>query len=127
MLLSNKGILALLWQMAPNHPNLLPSYFEMDERSGVLGHQYARKPLFSREGGNIALVDGEHALAGPNRGYGAEGFVRQQLCMLPEFSGHYPVIGSWMVGTEPAGIGIREDISPMTSNTSRFAPHTILE
>ncbi|HEX2727329.1 MAG TPA: glutathionylspermidine synthase family protein, partial [Beijerinckiaceae bacterium] len=29
-ILSNKGILPLLWEMAPNHPNLLPAYFEDD-------------------------------------------------------------------------------------------------
>jgi len=27
------------------------------------------------------------------------------------------------VGEEPAGIGIREDASPITRNTSRFVPH----
>lgn len=27
MILSNKGILPLLWEMFPNHPNLVPSYY----------------------------------------------------------------------------------------------------
>jgi glutathionylspermidine synthase len=27
------------------------------------------------------------------------------------------------VGEEPAGIGIREDDSPITKNSSRFVPH----
>jgi glutathionylspermidine synthase len=27
------------------------------------------------------------------------------------------------VGEEPAGIGIREDESPITKNSSRFVPH----
>jgi glutathionylspermidine synthase len=34
-----------------------------------------------------------------------------------------PVIGSWIVGDEPAGMGIREDVNPVTRNTSRFIPH----
>ncbi|HET7160036.1 MAG TPA: glutathionylspermidine synthase family protein, partial [Burkholderiales bacterium] len=42
---------------------------------------------------------------------------------LPEFDGNYPVIGSWVIGDAPAGIGIREDVTPVTSNTSRFIPH----
>jgi glutathionylspermidine synthase len=42
---------------------------------------------------------------------------------LPEFVGRYPVIGAWIVGDEPAGIGIREDDTPITRNTSRFIPH----
>ena len=33
MILSNKGMLALLWEMAPGHPNLLPCYFEDDPRA----------------------------------------------------------------------------------------------
>ena len=36
---------------------------------------------------------------------------------------NYPVIGSWIVGDEPAGMGIREDVNPVTRNTSRFIPH----
>ena len=37
--------------------------------------------------------------------------------------GNYPVIGSWVIGGEPAGIGIREDRNPVTTNLSRFVPH----
>ena len=54
--LSNKGILPLLWEMFPDHPNLLPAYFEDDPESGKLGDSFARKPLYSREGANVALV-----------------------------------------------------------------------
>jgi glutathionylspermidine synthase len=32
-------------------------------------------------------------------------------------------IGSWVIGDEPAGIGLREDESEITRNTSRFVPH----
>jgi glutathionylspermidine synthase len=42
---------------------------------------------------------------------------------VPEFDGRYPVIGAWVVGDEPAGIGIREDATPITTNASRFVPH----
>ena len=31
-ILSNKGILPLLWAMFPRHPNLLPAFFEDDPR-----------------------------------------------------------------------------------------------
>jgi glutathionylspermidine synthase len=33
------------------------------------------------------------------------------------------VIGSWIVGDRAAGMGIREDASPITRNSSRFIPH----
>jgi glutathionylspermidine synthase len=56
--LSNKGILPLLWEMFPNHPNLLPAFFEDDARAAELGSSYVRKPLLSREGANVTLVSG---------------------------------------------------------------------
>jgi glutathionylspermidine synthase len=126
MLLSNKGALALLWELAPGHPNLLPCYFEDDPRAAELGARFARKPLFSREGGNVELHDGDRVVAGPDLAYGGR-FVRQGLNPLPDFSGNYPVCGCWLVGDEPAGLGLREDVSPVTGNRSRFIPHAILD
>ena len=126
MILSGKGMLALLWEMAPGHPNLLPTFFEDDPRAAALGDHYARKPLYSREGADIELIDGSSKTRGPSDGYGAEGYIRQALCPLPNFDGRRPVVGSWIVGDAPAGMGIREDISPITSNRSRFVPHVIL-
>ena len=55
--------------------------------------------------------------------YGAEGYVYQALAPLPRFGADHAVIGAWVVGDAPAGIGIREDASPVTRNTSRFVPH----
>ena len=55
-ILSNKAILPLLWAMFPNHPNLLPAYFEGDAKAAELGTSYVRKPLYSREGANVELV-----------------------------------------------------------------------
>ena len=125
-ILSNKGILPLLWELATGHPNLLPAFFEDDPRHIETGPRFARKPLYSREGANILLVDGTDVLdrdAGP---YGSEGYIRQALADIPAFDGHYPVIGSWVVGAKACGIGIREDTSRITKNTSRFVPHAIL-
>ena len=90
MILSGKGMLALLWDMAPGHPNLLPCYFEDDPRAASLGDRYARKPLYSREGADIELIDGASIVRGSTDGYGAEGYVRQALCPLPDFDGRPP-------------------------------------
>ena len=123
--LSNKGMLALLWEMAPGHPNLLECYFADDPRAASLGQSYAKQPLYSREGANVSLVEDGRGLASAPGGYGAEGHVRQALHLLGRFDGRYPVLGSWLVGGAPAGLGIREDVSPLTSNHSRFVPHVI--
>jgi len=116
--LACKGLLPLLWELYPGHPNLLPAYFEVGRLSS-----YAKKPLFSREGANVELVDNGRVIAKGDGPYGSEGAIYQALHPMPSFGGKYPVIGSWIVGDEPAGMCIREDVSPITTNMSNFVPH----
>jgi glutathionylspermidine synthase len=125
-ILSNKGILPLLWEMFPNHPNLLPAWFEDDPNAAQLGASYVRKPLYSREGANVTMVSAGSTLVEQQGPYGAEGFIRQAFAPLPNFAGSYPVVGSWLVDHVPCGLSIREDENPITGNTSRFLPHAIL-
>lgn len=125
-ILSNKGILPLLWEMFPGHPNLLPAYFEDDPGARELGASFVRKPLYSREGANVTLISEGVAFAQHEGPYGGEGFVRQGFANLRSFSQQYPVLGSWLVDHTPCGLSIREDESPITGNTSRFLPHAIL-
>ena len=117
-LLSNKALLAILWELFPDHPNLLPAYFNAD----YLGASFVVKPFFSREGANISIVDRSKPLATPGP-YAAEPKVYQARAAMPAFDGRYPVIGAWIVGDEAAGMGIREDATPVTTNASRFIPH----
>jgi glutathionylspermidine synthase len=124
--LSNKGMLPLLWRRHAGHPNLLPAFFEDDPASAELANSYVRKPLFSREGANIELVAAGRRAKVLDQGYGEEGQIRQGLHLLTPFEGNYPVVGAWMVGDEPAGVGIREDRSRVTKNLSRFVPHVII-
>src|ERR1035437_9808973 len=56
-ILSNKGILPLLWEMFPDHPNLLPAFFEDDPNAASLGASFVRKPLYSREGANVTVIN----------------------------------------------------------------------
>jgi glutathionylspermidine synthase len=127
--LSNKGLLALLWQRFPGHPNLLPAFFADDPRAGELSGAYVRKPLYSREGANVEIRDGAAgsvatSAAGP---YGAEGHIVQAFHPLPRFDDEHPVCGVWLVASEPAGLGIRADAGLVTGNGSRFVPHVILD
>ncbi len=117
-LLSNKAILAILWELNPGHPNLLPAYFTPD----YLGASFVTKPFFSREGANISIVDRNRPLTtgGP---YTAEPRVYQARAAIPAFDGRYPVLGAWIIGDQAAGMGIREDATPVTTNASRFIPH----
>lgn len=120
MVLSNKGILAVLWELFPDHPNLLPAYFDEWRLEA-----YAKKPLLSREGANVSLVMFGEEIVASGGDYGAEGYVYQALAPLPRFDGRVPVLGSWVVAGEPAGVGVREADGLITTNLSRFVPHRI--
>mgnify|MGYP002718206476 FL=1 len=122
-LLSNKGVLPLLWERHRGHPNLLESYFD---DGSALPRGWVRKPLHSREGANVSLhlpdgrlIESDGPYTGP--------CIRQALHPLPAFDGHFPMVGSWIVGDAACGIGIREDDSPITRDTARFVPHAIVE
>ena len=118
MLLSNKGILPILWELFPHHANLLECYFTGPKH---LTH-YVKKPLLSREGANLSIHHGAavETTAGP---YGEEGFIYQATARIANFDGAYPIIGSWMIDGVAAGIGIRESDTLVTNNLSSFVPH----
>ncbi|AXW86720.1 hypothetical protein AU509_08610 [Lonsdalea britannica] len=124
-IISNKALLPLLWQMFPNHPNLLPAYFAEDDHPAM--ENYVVKPLFSREGANIDIVQNGQKIASADGPYGEEGNIVQQYHPLPKFGDSYTLIGSWLVGDKACGIGLREDKSLITQDLSRFYPHIILD
>ncbi|CAN5593330.1 glutathionylspermidine synthase family protein [soil metagenome] len=119
MVLSSKSLLPLLYELNPDSPYLLPAWFEPPE-----GVDYVRKPIHAREGANIQVVKNGQVLMETEGPYETDKHViYQQLFPLPSFDGRYPVIGSWIINGWAAGIGIREDDSIITQNTSRFIPH----
>jgi glutathionylspermidine synthase len=118
MIWSNKAILPILWELFPNSEYLLPAYFE------PRGENYVKKPKLSREGANVSIIkEGVPIAATHDDGYGEEGYVYQDIATIPCIDGNYPIIGSWVIGGESAGIGIRETTSMITDNQSRFIPH----
>ncbi len=117
---SNKAILPVLWDLFPNHPNLLGA-----ARTPPPDVDAVAKPLLAREGANVSIRKAGAVIAETAGDYGEEGFVYQALYPLPETApGCFPVIGSWIVDGDPAGMGIRED-GLITGNTARFVPHVI--
>lgn len=121
MLLSNKAILPLLWELFPNHPLLLECYFDHPKQ---MTH-YVKKPLLSREGANVSFhVNGRTVFETPGD-YGAEGFIYQQLATLHKEHSGFSIIGSWIIGQEPCGLTFRESDYPITTDQSRFIPHII--
>jgi glutathionylspermidine synthase len=119
-LLSNKAILAILWEMYPGHPNLLPAY--VDDPHELT--EYVCKPKLGREGANITIVGGGHETQ-TGGVYGEEGYVYQLLDPLPQFDDMHPALGAWIVGDESAGLGIRETAGLVTDDGAAFVPHRI--
>ncbi|MER7213516.1 MULTISPECIES: glutathionylspermidine synthase family protein [Streptosporangium] len=120
MLLSNKALLAVLWELYPGHPNLLPAY--LDGPRDLTS--YIVKPLLGREGAGMRIVTPGTSVETPGD-YGAEGHVHQEFQALPLFDGWRPVLGAWVVHDEAAGVGIRETSGLVTDDTSSFVPHRI--
>ncbi|WRZ91061.1 glutathionylspermidine synthase family protein [Streptomyces sp. NBC_01007] len=120
MLLSNKALLAVLWELYPDHPNLLPAYLD-GPRELARTNGYVSKPLLGREGAGVTIHEP-----------GAAPVVREEACCyqelapLPSFDGNRVVLGAWVVEDESAGLGIRESSGPITDEYARFLPHVIL-
>ncbi len=113
MVLSNKAILPILWEMFPGHPNLLPAAFVRDAIPGPA----IEKPVHGREGAGVRLIaPGEAGLGGPDRIY-------QAARPPPVHDRQHALIGSWIIAGKAAGMGMREDRAPITTNASRFVPH----
>lgn len=121
MLLSNKAILPILWQLFPNHPYLLECYF--DEPKSM--QHFVKKPLLSREGANISMYYNNEEIHQTTGEYGAEGYIYQELATLHKEDSGFSIIGSWIIGQEPCGITFRESDMPITTDKSRFIPHII--
>lgn len=122
MILSNKTLLAILWENYPGHPNLLPAFAD---DPGLLT-EYVRKPKLGREGANVQIVATGYETQ-TDGVYGAEGFVYQAFDPLPEFDGYRPALGAWIVGDSSAGLGIRETGGLVTDDGAAFVPHRIVE
>lgn len=125
-ILSNKGILPLLWERHRNHPNLLPAFFPDDPDVETLEHA-VRKPLHSREGENIVVIKDGVETERTEGDYGFDAYIVQEFTPLFEADGQYAVLGSWVVGDRACGLGMREDRSAITRNLSRFVPHVIVD
>jgi len=128
-ILANKGILPILWQMAPECPYLLVTCFENSPQAGALKTKpHVKKPLYGREGGSISIVypdDPTKSFVNPGV-FGKEGFVVQALHPLPKYNDYHVLLGSWVIAGNPSGIGIRADLSPITTGMHcLFVPHMI--
>lgn len=115
---SSKALLALMWEMFPNAPNLTPAFFEKPRAI----EDFVIKPIFGREGAGVRF--GSRTAPNP-AAFEDEPVVYQQRVKAKRFSGYTPVFGIWLIGGEPCGLGVREDEAEITGPNACFVPHRI--
>jgi glutathionylspermidine synthase len=125
MLLSNKGLLPVLWELNPGHPLLLPASLSRDWLCSQGVSRWVEKPLCGREGAGVAVMDRGYRVAQGADVPHAEPLVYQQCANLFTAERRHFVWGLWMVGDECRGLSVRGDPSPVTGNLSQFYPHRI--
>ena len=128
MLLSNKGILPILWKLYPGHELLLEAHIVAPSRGSRPAPGWVRKPMHSREGSNVILANPDGSLVTTSGPYIDRQCIDQRLGPQTNFRDsrgelRWPVLGLWMVDQECCGMGIREDAGPITGNLSSFVPH----
>lgn len=119
-LLSNKALLAALWERRPNHPNLLRAQFSPEGMD-----RYVVKPICSRGGENVSVVIDGQTVAAQDGTYGKYKNVYQEFvdCRVGDV---YTSIGAWIVGEGRfAGITMRESQDMIVKDVSAIVPHFI--
>jgi glutathionylspermidine synthase len=126
MLLADKRMLALLWDMFPGHPNLLPASLE------ALPGPCVAKPAMGRDGRGVRL-HAQGAGHAPTGGDLAEAeaesddgpLVWQELTPSAVIDAKHLIAGVWCVASQPSGLGLRESDGPFVGGDARFVPHIV--
>lgn len=110
---SNKALLAVLWEMFPNHPYLLRTSFDLT--SELASGKYVSKPISGRLGENVSIHELGGLIEGKEGHFGSNSCIFQEFFALPLFdSSVRAILGSWVVGEAGSGIIIREHESLIT-------------
>lgn len=150
ILLGNKALLPLLWSMYPNHPNLIPAYY--DDPRIELGEKefeklnetkWVSKPIYGREGFGVIFSSDYTEEYGFKAGF--DQFVNTTENHFGSQNGQklgksiyqaeveFPITGeriiqtsSWIVGGMPAGIIFRDGIEgEHFEDSNPFLLHTV--
>ena len=120
LLFQSKALLAHLWKTFPHHPLLLEASLEP-----LAGH-HVRKPVFGREGQNVAEIqpDGSKTSEVPGE-FAQQPQLYQQWAELPtDAQGRRYQAGVFWAG-EACAIGFRREAGLIT-NLSEFVPHLLV-
>ncbi len=120
LMFQSKGFLKILWDLYPNHPLLLESSFEPLE-----GKKQVRKPIFGREGGDVAIINADGTVEEENKDvYGNHKMLFQEYVELPtDLEGNSYQAGVFYA-YEACGVGFRRG-GKILNNMSKFVGHIV--
>jgi len=122
---SNKAILAVLWQLFPDHPYLLDTRFDLSDELKAKG--YAEKPIAGRCGHNISIIERGEVLAATQGKFEHQDVVYQELCLLPDIGGYRSQVCSFTVSGSFAALCMRVDQASVITKASDVMPLRIIE
>ncbi len=120
LMFQNKAILKILWDLYPNHPLLLETSFEP-----LKGKKQVRKPIYGREGGDIAILNEDGTIEEENKDeYGNHKMIYQEFVELPQGPEGYYYQAGVFYAYEACGVGFRRG-GKIIDNSSKFVGHII--
>jgi glutathionylspermidine synthase len=121
LIFQSKAILKILWDLYPGHPLLLESSFE-----ALDGGLQVKKPFFGREGGSVAILEGDGSVVVDMPGeYGAFPSIYQRYYELPSDSEGRRYQAGLFYAYESCGLGFRMG-GEILNNMSKFVGHIIV-
>ena len=120
LLFQSKGMLAILWQLYPDHPLLLESSFEP-----LASGKQVQKPIYGREGESVRILDDEGTIIeGEEGAYDNHKMIYQEYVELPQDAqGRYYQAGLFYA-YESCALGYRRG-GKILNNMSKFVGHMI--
>ncbi len=120
LMFQSKGFLKILWDLYPNHPLLLESSFEPLE-----GKKQVRKPVFGREGGDVAIINSDGTIEEENKdNYGNHKMLYQEYVKLPQDEAGRSYQAGVFYAWEACGLGFRRG-GKILNNMSKFVGHIV--
>ncbi|KYJ86494.1 glutathionylspermidine synthase family protein [Sulfurovum riftiae] len=120
LLFQSKGMLKILWDLYPDHPLLLQSSFEP-----LNGKKQVEKPIFGREGGNVAIIDTDNSVIEQVTGdYSSHKMVYQAYTELPTDQKGLSYQAGVFYAYEACALGFRKG-GKILDNMSKFVGHIV--
>lgn len=125
-LMSNHGLLALLWHLYPQHPNLCRAVFDPADLGGC--DSVTARSLFGLDDAAQCMtvqgqVVSDTGTADALNGSGLGGGVWLETPPIFEDEGMHAVLHAWIVGDKCLGMSVRESEDPRVGPDAAMVPH----